>query len=500
MVAVGELWEGHELLREERGMVRTFLARQVGDTKKLVSLHLREGARFEPAGFASEIQRLQDITRQIPEIVPVCYGGVVGDVAWVASPVLSDAIPLIDATRGKDHGPTLLKVLIDLGACLVRAHELELIHGSLSPDRVFIAGDGRCAITHFGFVRLFELGAEEARQDPYGYLAPELFSGGRIGRRTDVYGFGTILYELLCKRPFSAWTWPPSFPVGIPPVLQFMLKRALEENPKRRKSSIAKMLSVLTPFARGWEELGAPPEPPHADLFAEPSGSRRKPGETAPILVDNDWKPFASGEQVERAGDLPTPRPSDAPDGGMPPRDEITQEPPVATLRPSESPDTLKSMPPRDESTQEPRVAPRLPSVPALPDLDPALLDPILPIPTPPTPPRSRGTPGRRSPARLLSAVLTLAFLLGSSGAVLRWWEQSPRRAAPHLARVVQAAAFQASAPLPPRPSDAPQAPPPVAPRPITDRQAAFTRQAMKTPSMDAELCDGLVPCGQHDF
>jgi eukaryotic-like serine/threonine-protein kinase len=494
MVAKGELWEGHELLSEERGMVRTFLARQVGDTEKLVSLHIREGARIEPNVFASEIQRLQDIARQIPEIVPVCYGGVVGDVAWVASPVLSDAIPLIDATRGKGHGPTLLKVLIDLGACLVRAHEFEFIHGSLSPDRVFIVGDGRYAITHFGFVRLFELGAEEARQDPYGYLAPELFSGGRIGRRTDVYGFGTIMYELLCKRPRSAWTWPPSFPVGIPPVLQCMLKSALEGNPKRRKSSIAKMLSVLTPFAREWEELGAPPEPPHADIFAEPSGSRRKPGDTAPILVDDDWEPFASGAQVERAGELPTPRPSEAPDGGMPPRDDVTHAPPVATLRPSEAPDTLKSMPPRDEITQAAPAAPRLPSVSALPDLDP-----ILPIPTPPTPPRSSGTPGRRSPARLLGAVLMLAFLLGSSGAVLLGWELYPRRAAPHLARVVQAAALRASTPPPPPPSDAPQAPP-VAPRPVTDRQAAFTRQAMKTPSMDTELCDGLVPCGQHDF
>ncbi|XYI00194.1 protein kinase domain-containing protein [Sorangium sp. So ce1128] len=520
MVAIGHVWEGHEILNEERGMVRHFLARQIGDKRDLVWLHIRHGARLDDAVFAEDIARLQRLSDEVPEIVRVLYGGVSGSVAWAATPVLSDAIPLVDATRENDLGPADLKVLLDIGRCLVRAHELSIIHGALSPDRVFIVGDGRYAITHFGFARLFQLGAEEARQDPYGYAPPELISGGRLGPRADVYGFGTLMYELLGKRALSPWAPHRSFPAGAPPLLQVMMKTALEEAPKRRQPSIEKMLSVLTPFAHEWEELGGPPELPHAHIFAEPSGSRRKPDEEALSSVEDEAKRSTSSEEGIRASELPTPRPSDAPDAVksvMPPRDGIAHVPSVATPRPSGAPDTLKSaMPPRnarDNVSHAPPVVSRLPSA-ELPDLDPTL--PVLPAPsTPPrspvlpvppalsTPPRSSGSTRRSSPVRLLGAVLTLAFLLGSSGAVLRWWEQSPRRAAPRLARVVQAvqvAAVRASAQPAPRPFDAPQAPPPVESHSVTDRQVVFTRQAVKTPSKDGDICYGLVACGPHKY
>ncbi|KYF87179.1 hypothetical protein BE18_03800 [Sorangium cellulosum] len=387
--------------------------------------------------------------------------------------------------------------------------------------------DGRTAITHFGFVRLFQLGAEEARHDPYGYAPPELLSGGRLGPRADVYGFGTLMYELLCKRALSPWTTPPSFPRGLPLLLQAVIQMALEENPKRRQPSIGKVLSVLTPFAREWEELGGPPELPHANIFAEPSGARCKPAEGEPLPMEDEAEPLGSGDQGGRASALPTPRPSEAPDtvkSMMPPQDarhNATNAPPVAAPRPPDTPDTLKSaVPPRnarDNATDAPPVAPPLPPAPDLPDLDPVLLDPIpLAPPAPSTPPRSpvlpappapstplrpNVTPEQRSPARRLGAVLALAFLLGSSGALLLRWEQSPRSAAAlHLTRAVQGAALRATIPPPPRPSDAPQAPPPVAPRSITNRHVAVTRQAMNTPSKDGDVCDGFLVCGQHKY
>ncbi|WP_437997820.1 protein kinase [Sorangium sp. So ce185] len=504
MVAAGDVWEGHELLNEERGLLRHFLARQVGDTGALVWLHLREGARLDAGLFAEEIARLQRLAGEVPEVVPVLYGGVNGDVAWAASPVLGDAIPLIDATRGSDLGPAALKVLIDVGRCLVRAHERSVVHGALSPDRVFVGGDGRTAIIHFGFARLFQLGPEDARQDPYGYAPPELFSGGQLGPRADVYGFGTIMYELLCRRALSPWTRPPSFPSGIPRMLQVMMQRALEENPNRRQRSIDEMLSVLTPFARAWEELGAPPDPAHADIFAEPASARRDPHEAAPILVEDEASAFASGEEGGRAGELPAPRPSDVPGTvkSVPLRDaadSVTDASPVATQRPSETPATLKSaIPPRDARdsvTHAPPVALRSPPAPELPDLEPML--PVPPVPS--TPPRSCRTPGRRSPPRWFGAVLALAFVLGSAAAVL--WRDLPRHTALRLEPAIQAAAGRATPPPSARPIErCPEpppeaAPPPVAARQRTSRPAAPTRQTRKTPAQEPDLCDGLLPC-----
>ncbi len=227
--------------------------------------------------------------------------------------------------------------------------------------------------------------------------------------------------------------------------------------------------------------------------------------------MEDEAEPLGSGEQVGRASALPTPRPSEAPDTARsaPPRERAGRHR-TAAPRPPDTPDTLKSpVPPRDARnhvTHAPTVVPPASPAPELPDLDP--LPPVPPAPsTPPPSPllsltlapspslprRSSGTPGRRSPARVLSAVLALAFLLGSSGALLLWWEQSPLRAAPHLARVLQGAALRATIPPPPRPSDALQTPPPVVPRSVTSRQAAFTRQAMKTPSKDGDDGDAVT-------
>ncbi|KYF72748.1 serine/threonine protein kinase [Sorangium cellulosum] len=521
MVAIGDVWEGHELLNEERGLVRHFLARQVGDTSALVWLHLREGARLDDAVFAEEIARLQRLAGEVPEVVPVLYGGVSGSVAWAASPVLADAVPLLDAARESELGPDALQVLIDVGRCLVRAHELAFIHGALSPDRVFVVGDGRYAITHFGFVRLFQLGAEEARHDPYGYAPPELLSGGRLGPRADVYGFGTLMYELVCKHALSPWTTPPSFPSGLPPLLEAVIQTALEENPRRRQPSIGKVLSVLAPFARAWEERGGPPELPHADLLAEPAGARRKLAEAAPLPVEDEAQPIAPGGAGGRASDRPTPRPSEAPDtvkSVPPPRDgwdSGPHAPPVAALRPPETPDTLKSVVPprevRDNGTHASPVAPRSPPVPDLPDLDPML--PVAPAPStsprspalPDTPvpplsptPRPGGPLGRRSSARWFGAVLALAFVLGSAAAVL--WCKPPPQAVLSLWPVVRAAAARATPPPSDRPLDrCPEplpeaAPPAVATRPRTNR-ADPARQAMKTPAQEPDLCDGFIPC-----
>ncbi|WP_433927627.1 serine/threonine protein kinase [Sorangium cellulosum] len=504
MVAAGDVWEGHELLSEERGLLRHFLARQVGDTGALVWLHVHEGARLDARLFAEEIARLQRLAGEVPEVVPVLYGEVNGDVAWTASPVLEDAIPLIDATRGTALELANLNVLIDIGRCLVRAHELSFVHGALSPDRVFIGGDGRYAITHFGFARLFQLGPDDARHDPYGYAPPELFSGGRLGPRADVYGFGTIMYELLCKRALSPWTRPPSFPSGIPPVLQVMMQRALQENPNRRPPSIHEMLSVLTPFARAWEELGAPPDPAGADIFAEPSGALHEPGEAAPSLVEDDASALASDEEGGQAGELPTSRPSDVPETvkSVPPRDaadSVTEASPVATWPPSERPATLRSaIPPRDARanvTHVPPVALRSPPAPELPDLEPLL--PVRPVLS--TPPRSSRTPERRSPSRWFGAVLALAFVLGSAVAVLR--RETPRHVVPHIGPVVQAAADRATPPPSARSLDrCPEllpeaATPPVAARQHTSRPTAPKRQIRKTPAQEPDLCDGLLPC-----
>lgn len=488
MVAIGDIWEGHEVLSElERGMVHTFLARQLGDTRDLVCLHIREGGRLEPDLFASEIKRLQHIATKIPEIVPVCDGGIVGSVAWAASPAHGHAVRLTDAPRGTDLGLTALKMLIDVGSCLVRAHELSAIHGLLSPDRVFLAGEDRTIITHFGFVRLFDLGADDVLRERR-YAAPELVTGGRLGHRTDIYGFGTIMYELLCQREFSFEeeilplppdATAPDGPTAIPLELQWMIRKALAENPKRRQPSLEEMLAFLIPFARVWEELGGPPEHPDESPFAEPSASRRKPCETAPILVGDDEEPFASGEREGETGGSPS-------------------------LLPSVSPETLRT----GKTAQNDITTPLTPSVvPPLPiAFEPPDLEPIPPPPpivplSSPSGERSR----RRIPGPLLGQVLALGSLLAAAWMFVVW-QRSPEPA-DRLPRVIQVAAVPPSVAPPARAlSGFPEAPlnsaPPIAPQPqpIETRNAVTAQRAARAPARTAPRPRSYTRAGNTAF
>jgi serine/threonine-protein kinase len=80
-----------------------------------------------------------------------------------------------------------------------------VLHRDLKPSNLMVDGAGRIFVMDWGIAR----SGSDASPAPTGrtgtvvYMAPEQARGlGRqIDRRTDVYGLGAILYELLCGRP-----------------------------------------------------------------------------------------------------------------------------------------------------------------------------------------------------------------------------------------------------------------------------------------------------------
>ncbi|WP_437971098.1 protein kinase [Sorangium sp. So ce260] len=479
MVAKGEAWEGHELVNElDRGMVRTFLARQLGDTRELVWVHVREGARIERDVFAAEIERLQRLADEVPQVARVLYGGVRGTVAWAATPFHKDAIRLRDATRAADLGLTAVRMLLELGQSLARAHERGAVHGALSPERVLIAAETGYTITHFGFVRLFQLAEEEALREPC-HAAPELIFGGRLGKRTDVYGFGTVMYELLCQRELyadeehrtlSEKTWEPRFPITVPPVLRCVMKKALAREPRDRYPSVEQMLTVLAAIAEEWAELGRAPAGLEDAATGSPAGRQ--------VAVEDAWEPFALEEREEEE---PTAAPASV---ATPSRD-----------RAHEHADDTAAI---DVPPLEP------PSPPALDLAEPAPSPqraPELPIPV-----RSGEDARGRAAVRWLGGGLALGAALGAGSAI--FLSQRPPDAVPRLAQVVHAAALRFSPPCPLTPADAlreaPAAAPPLAPRSLANGQATVERKAaQRQPSPEAEHCDGVYAgflCGRHDY
>jgi len=189
-----------------------------------------------------------------PQLVPVHRAG-----WWDGSGYLAmEYVPggsLAGAAAGKPLPiRRALRLVEQLTEVVGYLHRQGVVHGNLKPSNVLLAAGEIPRTSDFRFFGgLFSRPALADGDDPssLGYLAPELVEDPRAEPRpyTDIYGLGTILYELLTGRPpFSAATAPEMLedvhsrdPVPpsqlnseVTPRLDACCLRCLRKNPWRR--------------------------------------------------------------------------------------------------------------------------------------------------------------------------------------------------------------------------------------------------------------------------
>jgi serine/threonine protein kinase/Tfp pilus assembly protein PilF len=87
---------------------------------------------------------------------------------------------------------------------LAQAHKLAVIHRDLKPRNIMIDHLGNVRIMDFGIARHLggpDLTAAGLAVGTPSYMSPEQASGESIDQRTDIYGLGAILYEMVVGRP-----------------------------------------------------------------------------------------------------------------------------------------------------------------------------------------------------------------------------------------------------------------------------------------------------------
>jgi eukaryotic-like serine/threonine-protein kinase len=206
------------------------------------------------------------------------------------------------AVRLKDGGlpdpKTAARWMAEIARAVQYLHDKNMIHRDLKPSNILFDAHGQPRVADFGLMRLVEQAGVTIQtsavlvEGTASYMAPEQASGRikSVGRRTDIYGIGAILYEILTGRPpFRSASFiktlarvledepdnPRRIRPEIPVELEAICLKCLAKDPANRYESAGKLADELDRFRHDLPlELTHPP-----GLFARVSRwARREPG------------------------------------------------------------------------------------------------------------------------------------------------------------------------------------------------------------------------------
>ncbi len=214
--STGDALGDYELIDElgRGGMGVVYRARQRSLGRTVALKMILRGAMPSPADLARFRTEAESAARlDHPAIVPIYEigqhdGQPFFTMKYVAGTTLAKRL-----AEGPMHPREAAELLAPICRAIHFAHERGVLHRDLKPSNILIDEEGRPHVSDFGLAKRVETDAELTLSGAVlgtpSYMAPEQAAGkrGKIGRESDVYSLGTILYQMLTGRPpFQAAT------------------------------------------------------------------------------------------------------------------------------------------------------------------------------------------------------------------------------------------------------------------------------------------------------
>ena len=171
-------------------------------------------------------------------------------IQWIEGETVSDLV-----ARGPLTVPDSLRIVRHAATALAHAHAHAVLHRDISGRNIMVGRDGHVSIVDFGLALPEGTSRITSKSSTLGtlpYLAPEVILGGPSTARSDVYGLGVVLYEMLTATlPFrgeraetvlyaavNETLEPPSRRrAGIPAEVEEVVVIALARDPAARYAS-----------------------------------------------------------------------------------------------------------------------------------------------------------------------------------------------------------------------------------------------------------------------
>jgi serine/threonine-protein kinase len=187
-----------------------------------------------------------------PQIITVYDFGEEGEIAYMAMEFLKGTELRTRMKEGTISVPEAVHIAEQVAEGLGYAHEHGVVHRDIKPSNIMLLRHDQVKIMDFGIARMRASDQKTGTGLVLGtpkYMSPEQVAGSPVDHRSDIFSLGVVLYEMLTHtKLFSGEDTPQIFhnvtnfqpPAPsrvnpeVPPMLDFVVERALKKDPAVR--------------------------------------------------------------------------------------------------------------------------------------------------------------------------------------------------------------------------------------------------------------------------